>query len=86
MRTERKRELNFQNAHHAQTRAQLWSTQDGAHDDVSEQNEHRAEAGATFSIKMCTARRREAQKCSNGAAEVLPLLRRAPYNSQFGPA
>ncbi len=86
-----------ENAHHAQARAQLSKcaprkgessilpTPDGAHDHVSKQNEHRAEAGAPFSIKMCTARRREAQKCSSGAAKVLPLQRRAPYKSIFGP-
>ena len=61
-------------------------THDGAHDHVSKQNEHRAEARAPFSIKMRTARRREAQKCSSGAAKVLPLQRRAPYKSHFGPA
>ena len=87
-----------ENAHRAQARAHfskcapragessILPTQDGAHDHVSKQNEHRAEAGAPFSIKRCTARRREAQQCSNGAAEVLPLWRRAPYKSQFGPA
>ena len=87
-----------ENAHCAQARARfskcapragessILSTQDGAHDHVSKQNEHRAAAGAPFSIKRCTARRRETQKCSNGAAEVLPLWRRAPYKSQFGPA
>ncbi len=87
-----------ENAHRAQARAHfskhaprasessILPTQDGAHDHVSKQNEHRAEAGAPFSIKMCTARRREAQKCSNGAAKVLPLQRRALYKSHFGPA
>ena len=87
-----------ENAHRAQARAHfskcaprvgessILSTQDGAHDHVSKQNEHRAEAGAPFSIKRCTARRREAQKCPTGGAEVLPLWRRAPYKSQFGPA
>ena len=76
-----------ENAHRAQARAQfskcapragessILPTPDGAHDHVSKQNEHRAEAGAPFSIKMCTTRRREAQKCSNGAAKVLPLQR-----------
>ena len=94
MRSLHRRELIFQNAHRAQARAHfskfgessILSTQDGAHDHVSEQNEHRADAGAPFSIKMCTTREREAQKCSNGAAEVLPLQRRAPYKSHFGPA
>ncbi len=56
--------------------------------ELSFQNAHRAQARAPapFSIKMCTARRREAQKCSSGAAKVLPLQRRAPYKSHFGPA
>ena len=63
----------------------ILSTQDGAHDHVSKQNEHRAEAGAPFSIKMCTARRREAQKYSSGAPKMLLLERRAPYKSHFGP-
>ena len=61
-------------------------THDGAHDHVSKQTEHRAEARAPFSIKMCTARRREAQKCSSGTTKVLPLQRRAPYKSDCGPA
>ena len=85
-------------AHRAQERAHfskcaprsgessILPTQDGAHDHVSKQNEHRAEAGAPFSIKMCTMRRREAQKCSSGAAKVLQLQRRTPYKSYFGPA
>ena len=87
-----------ENAHRAQARAQfskcapsagessILPTPDGAHDHVSKQKEHRAEAGTPFSIKRCTVRRRETQKCSNGAAEVLPLWRRALYKSQFGPA
>ena len=87
-----------ENAHRAKARAQfsncapragessILPTPDGAHDHVSKQNEHRAEAGAPFSIKKRTARRREAQKCSSGAAKVLPLQRRAPYKSHFGPA
>ena len=87
-----------ENAHRAQARAQfskcapragessILPTPDGAHDHVSKQNEHRAGAGAPFSIKMCTARRREAQKCSSGAPKVLLLERRAPYKSHFGPA
>ncbi len=83
--TARKRELIFQNAHRAQA-SSILLTQDGAHDHVSKQNEHRAEAGAPFSIKMCTARTRETQKWSNGAAKVLPLKRCAPYKSHFGPA
>ena len=78
-----------ENAHPAHARAHfskcapragessILSTQDGAHDHVSKQNEHRAEAGAPFSIKRCTARRREAQKCSSGAPKVLLLERRA---------
>ena len=85
-------------AHHAAARdrfskgaqrsseSSILPTPDGAHDHVSKQNEHRAGAGAPFSIKMCPARRREAQKCSSGAAKVLPLQRRAPYKSVFGPA
>jgi len=87
-----------ENAHRAQARAQfskcapragessILPTPDGAHDHVSKQNEHRAEAGAPFSIKMCTERKREAQKCSCGAAKALQLQRRAPYKSDFGPA
>ena len=87
-----------ENAHRAQARAQfskcapragessILPTPDGAHDHVSKQSEHRAEAGAPFSIKKRTARMREAQKCSSGAAKVLPLQRRAPYKSIFGPA
>ena len=87
-----------ENAHRAQARAHfskcapragessILLTQDGAHDHVCKQNEHRAEAGAPFSRKRCTARRREAQKCSSGAAKVLPLQRRAPYKSDVGPA
>ena len=78
-----------ENAHRAQARAHfskcapragessILSTQDGAHDHVSKQNEHRAAPGAPFSIKRCTAHRREAQKCSNRVAAVLPLWRRA---------
>ena len=61
-------------------------THDGAHDLASNETEHRAEARAPFSPRMCTARRREAQKCPTGGAEALPLQRRAPYKSQFGPA
>ena len=72
-RTARRRDLIFQNAHRAQARAHfskcaragessILPTQDGAHDHVSKQNEHRAEAGAPFSIKKCTAHTREAQK------------------------
>ncbi len=84
--------------HHAAARARfskgaqrssessILPTTDGAHDHVNKQKEHRAGAGAPFSIKMCTARRREAQKCSIGAAKVLPLQRRAPYKAVFGPA
>ena len=53
-----------ENAHHAQARAQfskcapragessILPTPDGAHDHVRKQNEHRAAAGAPFSIKM----------------------------------
>ena len=60
-----------ENAHRAQARAQfskcapragessILSTQDGAHDHVSKQNEHRTEARATFCSKMSTPRRRE---------------------------
>ena len=63
-----------ENAHRAQARAQfskcapragessILPTPDGAHDHVSKQNEHRAEAGAPFSIKKYTAHTREAQK------------------------
>ena len=72
MRTTRRRELNF-----AGPRC--------AHDLEIEQNEHRAVARAPFPIKRCTARRREAQKCPTGGAEVLPPRRRAPYMSQLGP-
>ncbi len=60
-------------------------TQDGAHDHLSKQHEHRAVARAPFSIKMCATRRREAQECPTGGAEVLPVWRRAPYMSQLGP-
>ena len=86
------------NAHQAQARAHvskcaprtgessILPTQDGAHDHVSKQKEHRTVARAPFPSKMCTARRREAQKCPSKTAEVLPLWRRAPYKSQFGPA
>ena len=86
-----------ENAHRAQARAHfskcapragessILSTQDGAHNQLSKQNEHRAEAGAPFSITMCTTRRREARKCSSGAAKVPPLWRRAFYKSHFGP-
>ena len=79
MRTARRRELIFQNAHHAQARAPFCQY-DGAHDHVSKQNEHRAAAGAPFSVKMCTTRRREAQKCSSGAAKMLPLSGAHPTN------
>ena len=87
-----------ENAHRAPARAHfskcapragessILPTPDGAHNHVSKQNEHRAEAGAPFSVKMCTARMRETQKCSSGAAKVLSLQRRAPYKSHFGPA
>ncbi len=87
-----------ENAHRAQARAHvskcapraressILPTQDGAHDLESKQSEHRAEARAPFPSKMCTARKREAQKCTTGAAEVLPLWRRAPYMSRLGPA
>ncbi len=63
-----------ENAQHAQARAHFSKcvprasesstlpTQDGAHDHVSKQNEHRAEAGTPFSIKKCTAHTREPQK------------------------
>jgi len=58
-------------AHHAAARARfskrtqrssessILTTQDGAHDLPNEENEHRAEAGASFSNKMCTALGRE---------------------------
>ena len=58
-------------AHHAAARARfskraqrssersILTTQDGAHDLPNEENEHRAEAGASFSNKMRTALRRE---------------------------
>ena len=79
--------------HHSQSKcapraseSSIFPTQDGAHDLASKENEHRAEARAPFSTKMCTVRKREAQKCSNGAAKVAPLQRRALYKSQFGPA
>ena len=87
-----------ENAHRAQARvhvskcaprageSSILPTQDDADDLESKQNEHRAVARAPFPIKMCTARRREAQKCPSKAAEVLPLWRRAPYMSQLGPA
>ena len=86
-----------ENAHRAQARAHfskcapragessILPAQDGAHDLESKQNEHRAVARAPFPIKRCTARRREAQKCPTGGAEVLPPRRRAPYMSQLGP-
>ena len=63
-----------ENAHRMQARAHcskcapragessILPTQDGAHDHVSKQNEHCAEAGAPFSIKKCTAHTREAQQ------------------------
>ena len=63
-----------ENGHRAQARAHfpkcapragessILPTQDGAHDHVSKQNEHRAGAGAPFSIKKCTVHTREAQK------------------------
>ncbi len=76
---------HFSNAHRT-GESSILSTQDCAHDHVSKQNEHRLEAGAPFSIKMLSMHRRDAQKCSKGAAEVLPLQPRAPYKSQFGVA
>ncbi len=42
-------------------------THDSAHDHVSKQNEHRAEAGAPFSIKKRTVHTREAQKVKTEA-------------------
>ncbi len=86
MRTTRTRELIFSKCAPGGGESSILLTQDGAHDHVSKQNEHRAEAEAPFSIKMCTVRRRAAQKCSSGTAKVLPLQRRAPYKSYFGPA
>ncbi len=74
-----------ENEHRAQARAHfskcaprvgessILLTQDGAHDHVGKQNEHRAGAGAPFSVKMCTVRKRETQKCSSGTAKLLPL-------------
>ena len=60
-----------ENAHRAQARAHLSKgapiagessilpTRLGAHGPASEEHEHRAEARAPFSTKMCTVRRRE---------------------------
>ena len=58
-------------AHHAAARARfsksaqrssessILTAQDGAHDLPNEENEHRADAGASFSNEMCTALKRE---------------------------
>ncbi len=78
MRTMRKRELT--KCAPCVGESSILPTPDGVHDHVSKQNEHRAEAGALFTIKKCTSHTREIQKVKTEPRKCSPRGAAHPTN------